>query len=146
MKLIILCGKSNSGKTSTLRMLIEKITSSADGSFVCKSDEVRFNKHNEITVPLIYKGVLIAITTYGDSVPDIKYPFENYKDFAKIFICASHPEGSEPYNFLNNYEFSKDCLINKEKVEKESDYSENNRQSADFLFEKLNKIIKSNFA
>ncbi len=106
MKILVLTGKNGSGKTTSIREMVETLTKNATAKFVCKKDEERFRKNKDFVVPLLYDGFLIAVSSYGDSKPDLTKPYDNYKDYADVFVCASHPEGSAPYEVVKGWKQS----------------------------------------
>lgn len=114
MKIITLVGKSNSGKTMTLKTLIfqvlrnggelnyKKPKSIKDYSFLSKSNANKINEEflaiinslligniTDLTAKFDYKGKKVLITTAGDEIEFVKNKYEKNKP-CDIFICASH--------------------------------------------------------
>ena len=132
MKAITLVGKSNSGKTGsikhTMRMLIESDKCEVifvsfyrrkDKGFHCDKDELLNHINRKIeegltgdrnigAIVVNYKGKLVGLTTYGDSLDDIRY---NLQDALKaaggkldVFVCARHDENKlkREYKYITN--------------------------------------------
>lgn len=114
MKIITLVGKSNSGKTMTLKTLIfqvlrnggelnyKKPKSIKDYSFLSKGNANKLNEEflaiinslligniTDLTAKFDYKGQKVLITTAGDEIEFVKNKYRKNKP-CDIFICASH--------------------------------------------------------
>lgn len=111
MKFIVLVGKDDTGKTTTLKSVIDELIAKGAkivnnqflrkfGSYVSSASQLPVPKQNEITILLEYEEKLIGITTYGDtkSVLENKIQvFENIK--CDCIIFGSHTGGSS-YEYL----------------------------------------------
>jgi hypothetical protein len=86
-KAIVLFGRANTGKTTALKLLIEKLKSS---STLIKERSYYNRAHNETDKWAIFKhnGLLIAVVTGGDGLADIK----KYLDDIDIYIEKSDKE------------------------------------------------------
>ncbi len=94
MTIIVLSGKANSGKSTVIRGLVDRLLTDG-GQFICQKDADRFTSNYNFTLPFLYKNVLIAITSLGDDWNTIEKVFKNYVNYIPIMICAAHP--SPPY-------------------------------------------------
>jgi len=144
MKILVLKGNNGSGKTSSVHEMVRILTKDKKiAKFVCKKDEENFEKHKDFVVPLIYDGFLIAVSSYGDSKPDLTRPYENYKDYADVFLCASHPEGSAPYEVVKGWK-QKHTVIEKS-IRNDGPKTVNDtliKNTASVLCEELETIIR----
>ena len=110
MKFIVLVGKDNTGKTTTLKGVIDELIKSGatvidDKLFYKFGSYVKYisqpvPKQNEITILLAYKGKTIGITTYGDTVEVLQSKIDLFiKIGCTHIICGSHPTGSS-YEYM----------------------------------------------
>lgn len=118
MRVITLVGKSNCGKTTTLKQLIFEIykdrgklnypkpkyvkdrnclsaqnAQALEQAFRSQVNKIPNNPFiTDLTAKFFYNGKIVVITTNGDSLDYIKGTFERYnKTFpCDVFICASH--------------------------------------------------------
>ena len=104
MKILVLVGKGGCGKTTAIRKMVSNLAQQKTAKFVCAKDKKRFEVNKDCIIPLLYDGRLVAVSTYGDSRPDMTASYDNYKDYADVLVCASHPEGSKPYAVVTEWE------------------------------------------
>ena len=112
MKIITLVGGSNSGKTSSIKLLANEMLKMSEqigepqfldnykknGQRSC-IDQSKLKKcsgdlllHNgDITIKFKWKGITIGITSFGDDVHAIKTKFELFKG-CDMFLSAAHPD------------------------------------------------------
>lgn len=98
MKVIALCGNPQTGKTTTIKHLIDNLNfKGATKVYSSKTGA----KVNDYSIILNYQGKIVAITTFGDSPSMI---WSNYKRLKEkimesptekkckidVFVCASH--------------------------------------------------------
>lgn len=93
MSFIILKGASNTGKTATLKYLIEIILN--DKSFklfdICRDFYKKMNTPNaDVWAKFCHNGTHIVITTMGDSVSDTANHYNRHKLGCDVYICACH--------------------------------------------------------
>lgn len=155
MKIIGLIGKSNSGKTSSLKNLILNLLDLNEinvlySSRMFSKDAEQLKKNisdnwktetghiRDITVLLEYKGKKIGVTTYGDSIKDI---FSALKTIIKrfggcdIFVCGRHANNSlekEFKDYANEF-----YTIPKERASSDEKYNDENILTAEALVECL---------
>ncbi len=104
MRIIALMGKDGTGKSTTLRQLIQLLTDDPYGSFICKKDKIRFETTSgDICLPILFHRHLLTITTVGDAPSFLKPCFEQYEDFAEIIVCATHRERTAAYRYLESF-------------------------------------------
>ena len=137
-KIIALSGKSNVGKTQTLKLLIDKL----DKVGVCKHKED--NEHNDINRTYRYKETTISICTAGDAAyiieSNIKYFKENKCDIA---ITAVRTKGKTQL-VLNS--FAKELGLKVDYISKVIDKDnaqQVNEKFADDLLNMIDDIIKT---
>ena len=120
MKFIVLVGKDDTGKTITLKSVIDELIAKGAkiinnqslrkfGSYVSSASQLPVPKQNEITILLEYNKKLIGITTYGDTEGVLKNKIEKFENIkCDCIIFGSHPGGSS-YEYLidlaNKYNF-----------------------------------------
>ena len=139
--IFVLQGINNCGKTTVLKMLIKKLTESPQGSFICQKDKDKFERADNVTLPILYKGKLIAITTFGDCLADVQSPYLNYKDCAEIFVCAAHPTGRVADYVAEWQEIHTVKIVPKRKVP-ESQHEKANEESVLTLFQEIDRYIE----
>lgn len=159
MKIIVLAGAANSGKTTTLKMLIAMLL--CRGAKIvwrrrktlptCQSlwDEIKYEIQNhispkELTVVLEYKGVRIGIRSFGDVYSDatcaIKF-FNQHK--CDIGVLPCHPN-SDAQKLLENTYGEDITIFGKEKLSRNvSDEAkwDANFTMAEKILEEIEKII-----
>ncbi len=86
MRIILLRGTENSGKTSTLRLVYAQLYTSKDHE--TKKQFVEGN-HNDFTCSFTLAGKTIAIYTMGDCPSAISDAITSYTDTCDILVCAS---------------------------------------------------------
>jgi GTPase SAR1 family protein len=106
MKIIALLGEPNSGKTTTLKKLIEKIYQ--QGGIIIEFKKGRKHKKwspqctlnyllgatkEDVTVVFDYMGNTIVVTTCGDS-EELIAPKYKLRSDCSCFVCAAHLDGS----------------------------------------------------
>lgn len=120
MKFIVLIGKDNTGKTKTLKCVIDELlkkgASIVDvaklhkfGSNIKSVSEWPVKQSHEATIVLEYKGEKIGITTYGDTRDVLSRKIDIFISIeCTCIIFGSHPGGSS-YEYLvelaENYNF-----------------------------------------
>lgn len=145
MKIIGLIGKSNSGKTSSLKYLILNLLDLDEIKILYSSrlfsespKQLKENILNnwktetghikDITVLLEYKGKKIGITTYGDSLNDILSALNTIIkrfDGCDIFVCSRHENNSLEEEFYD-YNIDKFYSIPKERSSSDENYNGEN--------------------
>ena len=142
MKVLVLQGPSNSGKTTTIRLLVEKLLDSGEGQFIKRSDKNRFDTKVDFSLPLLYCGHLIAITTYGDGMDLIRPFYEQYKDYAAVIVFAAHPNGSKPSDFIHEKNDGKNIItVSKQRTVSEGERRINDNVAAEALLDEIKKIL-----
>lgn len=154
MKIIGLIGKSNSGKTSSLKYSILQMLDLHEIKTLYSSRLFSNNpkqlKENildnwqteaghikDITVLLEYKGKKICITTYGDSLNDIISALNTIIkrfDGCDIFVCGRHANNSLEVEF-ENYSVDKFYSFNKYRALSDKNYAAENISTGNDLTE-----------
>jgi len=151
MKIIGLIGKSNSGKTSSLKYSILQMLDLPEikvlySSRMFSNDTEQLKKNikdnwktetghiRDITVLLEYNGTKIGVTSYGDSLKDILSALKTIIkrfDGCDIFVCGRHANNSlekEFKDYANNFD-----TIPKERASSEENYDDENILTAEAL-------------
>ena len=132
MKIIVLVGESNSGKTSTIKVLADLLLSNKYGGVLVNIndkkrqrsciDEVKMkscggslasNYKGDITIKIKWNNQLIGITSFGDDVKSIKSKYEILSD-CDVFICGAHPSDAT-IAYVNSIPSAETICINKVK-------------------------------
>lgn len=149
MKILALVGRDGCGKSATIRQWIAEVTKAgAGGSFVCQSDQNRFARavaeEEDVALPLVYNGHLLAVTTRGDGPAALKPFFEQYGAFAELLICASHEKGTATCRYLEEFREQNHTVefLYKRIAEDKSLYDEVNAQDVACLQCKINELLK----
>lgn len=88
-EVIVLWGKGDRGKTTTLKLLIEELINLG----AKKIDGGDSNLTNDIWAILEYKNKKIGIVTVGDDQQSLKKYFDKLNNECDIYICASRTKG-----------------------------------------------------
>lgn len=103
-KAIVLFGRANTGKTTTLNLLIDKLTSKYGATTLMSIPSA--NANNDKAIAVKYNGLNIAIITEGDHANALDYYFGKIIE-CDIYICASRTKSSSveyiSNRFLGNY-------------------------------------------
>ena len=164
MKTIALCGRSDTGKTSTVKMFMKYLIDNGAKLKYCYytnpifQDIITYGSERwktshgnvrNITAILGYKGKTIVVTSVGDSTTQIKNSFDlalkksGFKQLQiDVFVCACHPRmnlsgalGVNPNNIIYvEKQVCVESLCNKMLI--------CNLQDKQHLIDELNKIIK----
>ena len=100
-KVIVLWGKGQRGKTTTLNLLIEKLISS--GAAVLRGAPAS-NPEINCWVILEYQGRKIGIITAGDDEKTLDYYFRKLCIRCDVYICASRTKGSSCQYIKNRFQ------------------------------------------
>ena len=88
MKIIMLKGKDNSGKTTTLNLVYDELVNNKNAK-VCSYVKLGW-KGDDFACTLAYKNLKVAIFSMGDYVEDIKRAIEHYRHTsADVLIIAN---------------------------------------------------------
>ncbi len=141
MKVILLSGKSNCGKTTTLNLVYDKIKK--DDSFSIIEEKPELEKSPDDFECLIkYKGKEVAFFTMGDYPDDIVEAFERYELGCDILICACSEklkkEQNNPYDKIKAYSHR---IIEKREGKSEREFEEKNNTDVEEIIRVLNEEI-----
>lgn len=93
MDIIVLTGNSNTGKTTTLNLLFEKM-SNLNNVEILKKNEIEGN--NDFSAILKCGPKKIGIISYGDYIDDFIKVFDSFeKEQLDILICSSRNKETE---------------------------------------------------
>lgn len=166
MNIVTIVGKTKCGKSSVLKQTIlelilnhnyevkyeSKFRIKHSSGFISKlSDCLKKDIENDylkkykdrkevgqITCAGVLNGKSIVITTYGDSVTDIKNAFDKGLEIMgniDFFVCGSHGKGQE---YLRK-RFNKDNIVEINKY-RSNDYKEMQQDNIDFTVKLLSTI------
>ena len=163
MKVITLIGKTDSGKTSSLKYCFLEMLGSNDFKLVWKNKHF-FDDKEEIKKDILdnwktksqkgvsdisgvfeYKGKHIFVVSIGDSITDIRKQLENrlyqYPDI-DMFICSRHEEGQIYKDLaLRNLTISEIPII-KDRARNPNEYDCENKKSGKEVFDKIIEVYK----
>ncbi len=146
LKIIALQGKSNCGKTTTLKMLIKKILINDEFKLDSNYTESKvFSKCNSNTgdfkCVFICDGIKIGITTRGDTKEALEKDFKKYFNDCQIVICAVHTHG-KTVDFIKS---KGDAIIHSKWYLEPRNIKKQNEVNAiqsDFLIKDLIEVLK----
>lgn len=158
MDIIVLRGKSNSGKTSSLKYLMMKILDMNGitplySSRFFSNDPKKLKENiktkwytakgniSDLSIIVHYNGKVVCITSYGDSLVDIKPALDraiNLFGKCDIFICGRHM-CNDPEMEFSEYYPENVVIVEKSRSLVNTDYDKDNV----FKSEELYKSIKS---
>ena len=87
MNIIALQGIGNSGKSTTLKLVVEQLLGNG-GTFSEEKYKKAFYKCHDTIVIVNYKGKRIAVNSYGDERKLIEDPYNKLKEKFDMYICA----------------------------------------------------------
>ena len=86
MKIIVLNGKANCGKTSVLKKLYAKLVASS----IFRQTHFQQESLYDLSAMFEYDGKKIGITTLGDGETELKNAFDIFiKEHCDLVVCAS---------------------------------------------------------
>lgn len=156
MKIITLCGANSVGKTTSIKYFVAKVLTEqpaasiylykniSAGEVLASIEDSKNNVrkgriYRDFAIVLNIKGVIIGITTFGDTYDILKEKFKIFARFnCDICFCASHP-----YKKIQDYlsELAKDeknlIIINKSASKNPTEFDEENQKTAEALYAEL---------
>jgi intracellular sulfur oxidation DsrE/DsrF family protein len=162
MKIIDLMGHCDSGKTTSLEYftvqvlqnyeyeviygrrnitqeeILNNINDFYNGRIKPRSRQINF------TIVIVVNGKIIGITTLGDKLKDILEKLEIFRKYQCSFcVCASHLTAQMRNTISSGAAKNNDELIEivKEKCPDEDNYDNENRKTADKIFELFENFI-----
>ena len=159
MQIIVLSGNANSGKTTTLKMLIAMLLCRGAKIVWCRRrphptcqslwDEIKYEMQNhippkELTVVLEYKGKRIGIRSFGDVYSDATCAIKFFNQHnCDIGVLPCHPDSDAQKLIEDTY--GKDITIfEKEKLPRNASYEakwDANIAMAEKILEEIERII-----
>ena len=161
LNVVVLEGKWNSGKTSSLKYLILNVLnwSGISVEYVSRysahtpdevKEKIQTSWHtlggavSDLSIVVRYKEKRIAITSYGDSFKDEIAPFlgKVITRFGKcdVFVCGRHKRNNPAMEFAAYSPKVK--IVKKERVPDSKDYDNANKQTGKELFEEMQSLLK----
>jgi len=128
-KIIALYGKGDSGKTSTLNLLIDLIVSENKGIPMAIRAEEELRK--DCRAVLSYKGKIIGVGTWGDSKDEVEKNCKFFKEKnCDIMFTATRTRG-ETCDTIKDFAFKNRFSLEwmKKKYRDTNRYSENLKQA-----------------
>lgn len=164
MKCIVLKGKTNSGKSSTLKKVFIKMLEDKDFDFLWKSrgfsndrkaviKDIKDNWINDkgtyvrdISGVFRYKGKTIYIVTIGDSIDDIKKQIinclERFNNEIDLFICSRHEKNDIKQELADiNVKITSVEEISKIRADSAANFRDENKDSAKEVLDKIKELI-----
>lgn len=168
MKVITLIGKTNSGKTSSLKYCFLEMLGSDDFKLIWKSEHF-FDDKEEIKKDILdnwetksqkgvsdisgvfeYKGKYIFIVTIGDSITDIRKQLKNRIEKCSdanididMFICSRHEEGQIYEDLALLTKNISEIPIIKDRASNSDEYDRENKKSGKEVFDKIIETYKA---
>lgn len=127
-RIIVLYAAANRGKTTTLKILMELLTS--------VSESYNVWQEKDACGWFVINGEKVSVCSAGDDETAVKDNIENYKD-CDIFISASRTKGGSVYEIEK---FAEEEKVEIDWVEKIDDESKNKLIAAD-LFRKVLDLV-----
>jgi len=145
IKTICLFGIGNSGKTTTLRLLANKLHSSSD----TKDFDGNIPEKGDFKVCFKYKGIKVGIASGGDTAEVVKNNIEFFlSKKCKILIIAARSKGDSHtiiYDYCDEHELlwlrQRDIWLEKaNELNKQSLYKTSNKQTTDLIISTMNMV------
>ena len=137
MKIIIVKGNGNCGKTTSLKMLIQRLRNDPRFRLYDKSRNFYKNMttpNSDLWAKFCYGGIHILITTYGDSAKDVADFIRRKGTDCDIVVCACHP------NYKSFFGAWENCDISEKEKNEQLDEAKrciDNKEFADNLLKEL---------
>ncbi len=173
MELVIISGASNSGKTGAIKHTIKYFLEleetrivyvscfrSNENRYNCKKEyllshintSIEIGLHSDRNIGLVileYKGSIIGISTYGDSLPKIKGYLNTSMNVTEynldVFVCGRH-DNNEPLREFAEWinDFKAENVIPSKGIKNGSDEDKDraNAEKGKKLFDRIMKIIQ----
>lgn len=136
MKIILLFGTTNCGKTSTIKAVYDSLKSHSD---IIKYEEIG-NADGDICSVLKYHGALIAICSMGDYSNFVCDRIKEYDQMGcSIFICACNDKFVRPFTRIEQYKGSK--LIRKTVCDIEEGRADVNQKDASCILQVVDQMM-----
>ena len=129
MRIILLIGKANSGKTTTCRLLKDYLVNNGGTQILCKGlRQVNISKKDNSDFSFLceYKGKKVLISSQGDLPSKVKHKIDKYTKLIKdgIFVFACRDNFNEVINFAKKIAIENIYMVQTQKVEKEKEDNE----------------------
>lgn len=138
IKCIVVSGQSNSGKTSSLKLLISSL--SKKYGYILHSSYSDIRSTNDIIDGFLINGYKVGIMTEGDMDLCVKYGLTFFKDF-DVVIGASHLYGKTISEYFQHYNNDEILLLIKSKSNNDILVESDNMSFAEKLEELLLFIL-----
>lgn len=140
MKIILVIGKANSGKTTTCHLLKDYLVKNGGNKIICKGiRQVNISKKDksDFTFLCEYMGKKILISSQGDQPSKVKHKIDKYSKLINdgIFIFACRDNFTEVINPAKKYAKENLYLVQTQKVENEKEDNERIKNEIIQLFE-----------
>ncbi len=104
MKIIMLEGKKNSGKTTTFNNLYDELVNNKKGTTIIKAKQDPYGDPEDFECIIKYDDKKIALFTVGDYSKKITDAFKKYEKLkCDILICACNKNHKRPYQAIKKY-------------------------------------------
>ncbi|HEY5125097.1 MAG TPA: hypothetical protein VIK14_15310 [Ignavibacteria bacterium] len=137
--IIALKGKGKSGKSTTLRLLSNKLEIQG---FKIIIDKRKINRTDFKYVVFSKNGIRVGITSYGDLLEIIKNNLKILENLnCKILICACRSRG-ETLNFPKYFSSYRVEFIEKSITDIVSERNKLNKSDANKIYKRIKEILK----
>ena len=113
-KCIVVLGKSNTGKTTSLKLLISSLSKKYEDILHSSYSDIRVT--NDVIEGFLINGYKVGIMTEGDMDLCVKYGLTFFKDY-DLVIGASHLYGKTIEEYFNHYKNDELLFLIKPKSE-----------------------------
>ena len=129
MKIILLIGKANSGKTTTCRLLKDYLVKNGGAKIICKGlRQVNISKKDNSDFSFLceYKGKKVLISSQGDQPSKVKHRIDKYTKLIKdgIFVFACRENFTKVINFAMKKAKENFYMVQTQKVENDKEDNE----------------------
>lgn len=135
MKIIVVKGKDDRGKTTSLKLLIQLLRKDARFRLYAKSRNYYTNFTNpkrDVWAKFCYGGVHILIVTQGDYAKDVAALIKKQGKDCDIVVCAARPNYRAAFGDWNEQDIKE--------IDKESQYNKEQPDTANEQF--ANDLLK----
>jgi hypothetical protein len=104
MKVIMLSGRDNCGKSTTLNLLYEEVKPAKDEDIISPKNILGNPKNRDFECIIRYENKTVAFFTMGDYSPPLCSVFTKYNKLnCDILVCACNKKFDTPYERICNY-------------------------------------------
>jgi tRNA uridine 5-carbamoylmethylation protein Kti12 len=137
MKVILLSGKIDTGKTTTLNLLYDEITDKGKKRGIIIKDKEKLLNKDDFKCVLAYKNKKVAIYTLGDFLRTCTDAIIEYANLDILILAYSDKFERKMDDFVRKFDYH--CVIDKHTSKDKRLHDKLNKKDCERIIEELNK-------